>query len=185
MDLDRPTSSSLDDLDPEASARVSRVLAALLSAGWSPLVHETYRSPERQEHLASLGRSRVSKDGAHQERRAVDVVDGATVAGHLNLWGASLDSWGLTPEQVEERKAHAEAFFQALGSAARAEGLTWGGGWTSFYDPAHIELPQGLLGKAVGVVDSHPVASIGATVAILAAVILAILAVAALSPRRR
>jgi peptidoglycan L-alanyl-D-glutamate endopeptidase CwlK len=181
VDPSQVTSRSLDDLDPSVKLHALAVIARMEARGFPVYVSETYRSAERQAWLAEHGRSRVSKDGAHGQRRALDLVDARMVAGVMVLWGASDPSWGLSAEQVAARKAAAAEFFRALGEEARAEGFTWGGGWTSLYDPAHLEWPSGAVGKAVGVVDAHPVTV--ALLGTLALLVLVILAIAAL-PRK-
>lgn len=177
-DLTKATSRNLADLLPEVQPHASAVLARMAARGFPVYVFETFRSDERQTYLKNQGRSKVEKDGAHGQRRAMDLVDGRTVAGHLNLWGASAPEWGLSSEDVAARKAAAAEFFDALGEEARREGFTWGGGWTSLYDPAHVEWPSGSLGKAVGVVDSHPLIVLSLVTVI--ALALAILAIASL-----
>ena len=44
--------------------------------------------------------------------------------------------------------AEANGFWQALGAAAKAEGLNWGGDWRSFKDWAHVQLhPNNMLAE--------------------------------------
>lgn len=143
----RPTSRDLSDLAADLRPKVEAVLKRLTDAGHVPVVFETYRSPERGAYLDHTGASRtggkslhcVSVDGA-RAARAVDIIDGSLDAdGRTIAWGASSAELGKT--RRAERTAQAMRFFKALGEAAAAEGLKWGGNWRSFPDLCHIEAP--------------------------------------------
>ncbi len=136
-DPKKPTSSSMAELVPDFRNRLERVLDRLENEGFSPKVNETFRSEARQALMFELGTSKTPKVGNHHWGRAADIVDGRKDAqGRVVLWGASLDTWS----NAAERQRMADNFFAALGRAAKAEGLTWGGDWRSFPDPAHVEL---------------------------------------------
>lgn len=90
---------------PAFRRRVDRMLVQLRADGYDPLVWETFRTQERQDHLRKRGASKARKS-MHQLGAAVDVVCG------LHLWSC--------------RKEGCD-FFAQLGRAAKAQGLHWGG----------------------------------------------------------
>lgn len=130
----------LAHLTPTFRATLELVLQDLRAQGHDPWVAETLRTEERQRDLVArkLSRTMASR---HLTGQAADVVDGRMVGGHLVLWGASDPSWHLMQEQERARKLAAREFFAALGAACARHGLTWGGSWRSFPDPAHVEIP--------------------------------------------
>lgn len=134
---------STADLHPDVRFRVERTVARLQRDGWTPLVFEVRRHKDRGTALASAGFSQLGAASRHVadagQVRAADVVDGRTLHGRLVLWGDTDPAWGLTEAQAADRRAAAAAFFAALGPVAESEGLTWGGRWTSPYDPAHLQ----------------------------------------------
>ena len=130
-------SRSLSALQPAFRARVDAIISDLEAAGYPVWVAETHRSAERQAELVRRKLSWTSHS-RHEDRLAADLVDGRTVAGHLVLWGASMDVWRLSDEEERQRREAAEDFFRQLGAAAHRHGVTWGGDWRH-YDPAHIE----------------------------------------------
>lgn len=135
VDLSKPTSISLDDLERTFAAQVRQLIADMEFAGFPVFIAETYRSPERQAWLYEQGFSQIREGGAHPAGMAVDLTDGRTDSeGRTVHYGASLESW----PNAAERSAMADEFFAALGQRAQALGLTWGGTW-SFYDPAHVQ----------------------------------------------
>ena len=132
VDVAKVTSTDLGELLPDVRPRVEAVLAGLRSQGFDPRVYETYRSPERADYLKDKGVSKAGRASYHVKRRAVDIIDNRRDSkGDRILWGAPMHKGADT-----ERKAKADAFFQALGRLVEANGGTWGGRW-SFYDPAH------------------------------------------------
>jgi len=143
-DLTRPTTADLAALHPDVRARVEAMIADLRGQGCLPLVFETARSPERAAYLASIGRSQAGTASLHVPRsdglaRAADVVDGRRDEhGRLLLWGGAFP--GDPPDISARREAAAADYFRAQGAAAARAGLTWGGSWRSFRDPAHVEL---------------------------------------------
>lgn len=108
---------SLDLCAPLFAAAVQRTLARLVG-GPTEMVFETLRTPERQSFLYGFGR---------------DYDDGR---GKVTKARTSLTSWhgyGLACDVVEKDTtpwAVPDGFWGALGEAAEAEGLAWGGRWT-------------------------------------------------------
>lgn len=131
-------SRSLSDLHPAFALKVQSIISDLEAAGYPVWLAETLRTAERQ---ADLVRRKLSwtDHSRHQDGLAADLVDGRTVAGHLVLWGASMEVWRLSDEEERQRLEAAREFFAALGEAAHRHGVTWGGDWKRHYDPAHIE----------------------------------------------
>lgn len=134
VDVKKITSSDLGELLPDVRAKAEAVLGELRAQGFDPRVYETYRSPERADYLAQIGRSKAGRASYHVKRRALDVVDNRRDSrGDRVLWGASTGKGNDA-----ERKALADSFFRAFGAAVKKHGGTWGGDW-SFYDPAHAQ----------------------------------------------
>ncbi len=135
----------LDALHPDLRPTVEAVIADLEAQGWEVAVRSGWRSAERQEAIFLLGRvgerlgqspwSRVrGGQSCHNQLRA----DGGPGS-------AAVD---LGPRGVEDLRQRA-AFYRALGEAAKARGLRWGGDfrhsnavWARYgmgWDPAHVE----------------------------------------------
>lgn len=111
----------------------------LREKGYEPHMVYTWRSSETQGRLQAEGKSKVS----FSFHNAVD---------------ASGQPAALACDLIDKRHGWsgpaASAFFAALGKAAQARGLTWGGDWDSnpdtkntFNDLAHIQMyPNSALG---------------------------------------
>jgi hypothetical protein len=104
--------------------KVERVIATLAEAGFQPKIFFGWRSVEVQKKLVKEGRSKVT----------FSFHNAQTKKGIPNAWAVDLIDarWGW-------EKAEAKTFFKALGKAAKAEGLVWGGDWEDFRDWAHIQ----------------------------------------------
>ncbi|MGE5486988.1 MAG: M15 family metallopeptidase [bacterium] len=105
--------------------KVEAVLAALREQGFQPRIVYAWRGVEVQRKLVAEGKSKVrfsfhnaQKPDGTPASYAADIVD---------------RRWGWT--EAAERNG----FWRALGEAARAQGLVWGGDWKSFPDVAHIQ----------------------------------------------
>lgn len=103
---------SLGELTPSTGAAVRGVLRRMRALGFDPVVHETYRTDARARKLARKGTG--IERSMHRLGLAADIVDRA------RGWDAP------------------EAFWRALGESAEAEGLVWGGRWSS-PDVAHVQ----------------------------------------------
>jgi peptidoglycan L-alanyl-D-glutamate endopeptidase CwlK len=129
-DVTRPIPYDPAHLDPTFRAKLDATFAVLRSQGWDPKVFEGARSQQRQAWLWGEGRpefpvygragkyktktldaSSHGSDGA----RATDVISASTAWSNMD-------------------------FFYALGAAAKAQGLTWGGDWPGIRDYTHVEL---------------------------------------------
>lgn len=137
----------LDGLHPTFRMALLRALEDLRQQGYEPKVYETIRIAERQRLMYDRGASKVSQVGPHHYGLAADIIDGRphpSRRGQIVGWG----SWH-TDTTVPNRGKHragdlqaadmARDFYEALGRAARAQGLVWGGDWRSFVDKPHVE----------------------------------------------
>ena len=134
-------------LHPSMRAKWQRVKARLEAQGYQPVIASAWRDPATQASLHASGASQVSfsfhqaVDAAgNPAAQAIDAID--------KRYG-----WGTSAT-----RAKAAAFFMALGAAAKAEGLYWGGDWSRSnptwaaynmgWDPAHIQLqPNSALSQ--------------------------------------
>jgi peptidoglycan L-alanyl-D-glutamate endopeptidase CwlK len=129
-----PQEKKLASLEPGFRAKIVRVIAKLKNDGFQPKIVFGWRSVAVQQRLVAQGKSTVrfsfhnaQKPDGTPNAWAVDVIDAR--------W-----SWN-------EPDCH--KFFKALGDAGKAEGLVWGGDWTTFKDWAHL---QGRQNSELGAV---------------------------------
>jgi peptidoglycan L-alanyl-D-glutamate endopeptidase CwlK len=115
----------LESLNPAMRRKVERVVERLEAEGYKPKVVYGWRSLKVQEDLVARGVSRVKfsfhnaqKKNGQPNAYAVDIID------RRYAWSD---------------KAKTSGFWDALGRAAKNEGLYWGGSWRSFKDWAHIQ----------------------------------------------
>jgi hypothetical protein len=115
----------LASLDPRMRGKVERTLATLHERGFKPKVFFAWRSVAVQLALVEKGNSTVrfsfhnaQKPNGRPNAYAVDIID--------RRW-----AWN--------EEAETNGFWQALGTAGKAEGLYWGGDWRSFKDWAHLQ----------------------------------------------
>lgn len=96
--------------------------------GYSMVLLEGYRTPERQNRLASIG-PHVTRAGAyqsyHQHGRAAD----SAFMRHGKIVISEKDPWALKG-------------YRQFGEVAESVGLTWGGRW-KLMDFGHVELRRG------------------------------------------
>lgn len=114
-------------LDPVFMQRALAVFARMQVRGYQMALLEGYRSPERQDSLASLGPN-VTRARAYQSK---------------HQYGLALDAAPVLNGRlvISERDPWAMQAYQALGEEAEKAGLVWGGRW-SFRDYGHIEAPE-------------------------------------------
>lgn len=134
LSTEHPSLASADrdwsKLDPRFAQRVLELMGRTARRGYPVALIEGYRSPQRQDALASgtlfLTHARAFQS-RHQFGMAADVApvrDGRLVISERDPW-----AW------------HA---YQVLGEEAEALGLAWGGRW-SFRDYGHIEARAELV----------------------------------------
>lgn len=129
-----PPERKLQSLDHRMQLKVQRVTEALKAQGFKPKIVYAWRSVAVQQDLVAQGRSRVRFSFHNAQRRdgsprayAADIID--------RRW-----AWSVM--------AKTNGFWEALGSAAKREGLFWGGDWRSFKDWAHIQFhPNRILAE--------------------------------------
>lgn len=98
---------------------------SLRASGFQPTIVYGWRSVAVQEELLKQGHTTVHfsfhnaqlPDGTPNSH-AADIVD---------------ERWQRTPAAAKN------GFWEALGKAAKEEGLVWGGDWKSFLDVAHVQ----------------------------------------------
>lgn len=120
-----PVQRSLDRLAPQFRAAVERTLARL-QGGRTEWPFETLRTPDRQHYLFGFGRT--YDDGRGRVTNAES---------HDTSW----HGFGLAVDVVEKDGTPWDAppdFWLALGEAAEAEGLVWGGRW-QHPDKPHLQ----------------------------------------------
>ncbi|WP_345532171.1 M15 family metallopeptidase [Viridibacterium curvum] len=112
-------------LDQDFEQRLLRVFQRMREQGYEMALLEGYRSPERQNQLASQG-SHVTNARAFQS---------------YHQFGLAADCAFLRDGKlvISERDPWAMRGYELYGQAAEAFGLTWGGRW-KMMDLGHVEL---------------------------------------------
>lgn len=113
---------NLDGLQADFRVKVIAILKELAGKGWKPVVAEGLRTRAQQAEKVRLGYSKTM-NSAHLLGLGADIVD------RRYAWGGPAASTSY-------------AFWTDLGTAARAQGLIWGGDWKKFKDVAHVEAPR-------------------------------------------
>ena len=98
--------------------------------GYLLRVTATHRSVREQQMLFAQGRTRPG--------RVVTMVDGVKQMSKHNYFPSRAIDYCVT---VGGKVSWAEAEYEVVGPFMEAEGLVWGGSWTSFRDLPHVELP--------------------------------------------
>lgn len=137
ISAERPALETADrdweKLNPRFTQSVLLVIARLRERGYSFVLLEGYRSPERQEKLADLG-NQVTNARAFQSK-------------HQYGFAADLAPMRDNRLMISERDPWAMQAYTALGEEAEKAGLTWGGRWW-FKDYGHIEVPEAVASLA-------------------------------------
>jgi peptidoglycan L-alanyl-D-glutamate endopeptidase CwlK len=129
VELVRPAlgsaSRNWDRLDADFRQRLLVVFQIMRQYGYEMALLEGYRSPERQDYLASLG-PHVTSAAAFQS---------------YHQFGLAADSAFFLNGRIiiDERDPWAMKGYKLYGEAAEAAGLTWGGRW-KMMDFGHVEL---------------------------------------------
>jgi hypothetical protein len=114
--------------------RVTALLGRMTALGFSPVLWETYRSPERAAMLVVQGKSHArGGKSMHCYGIAADFICGE-------------HKWSCDERDEHGKRKYTCDFFHALGDQARHCGLTWGGDWDSnpltpqgFDDRPHVQ----------------------------------------------
>lgn len=136
-----PANTSLDLLAPKVRLAADRVLAGMAAAGFKAVQFDTLRTNDRQGFLYGKGRTaeQLEAVGVKTVFAWPDCPDGiVTKAPKAD------QSWhgaGCAFDVVENDKSPwnaPQAFWNTLGTLARANGLAWGGDWR-FLDLPHCQ----------------------------------------------
>ena len=121
-----PVDQSLTHCAPRFATRVLAVLDHMQSLGFDPMISESCRSDARQAWLYGFGR---------------EYDDGRGIVTQAPTGDTSWHKFGLAADIISKATEWnaPDAFWQALGLSARAEGLVWGGDWPRFTDRPHIQ----------------------------------------------
>lgn len=126
-------SRNWEKLDADFRQRLLAVFEVMRRYGYEVALLEGYRSPERQDYLASLG-TNVTSAAAFQSYHQFGLA--ADCAFFLN--GRIV---------IDEKDPWAMRGYKLYGEAAEAAGLAWGGRW-KMMDFGHVELRRpGTLAK--------------------------------------
>ncbi len=123
----------LRSLSAKMRPKVKQVLKSLRLDGFKPKIYYGWRSVAVQLQLVKKGHSKVRFSFHNAQKKN----------GTPNAYGADIIdrrwAWG--------KQAKANGFWDALGRAAKAQGLFWGGNWRRFKDWAHVQYhPNSKLG---------------------------------------
>ena len=145
--MDPPWSNDLADLDPGFRSTVVRLIDALGNQGFHPVPGCTFRSADAQDLIYRVGNATQARGGQSCHNW---MVDGKPASLAVDLWEGGLSAGIFLG--LESSLAEQVPFLHALGKAAAAAGLPWGGNWkghpsawTSWglgWDPAHVEDPR-------------------------------------------
>ncbi len=143
----------LDDVHPALKERVIQLAERLSARQMSFLITDGMRTFEEQDALYRKGRKLVNGtwipiDPVHE----TGIVTKAKGGRSNHNYGLAIDSYPVIQGRVyTEIPEHASVQFRqrfraiqkAIGEEGEAVGLTWGGRWTNFNDPPHLQLfPQ-------------------------------------------
>jgi peptidoglycan L-alanyl-D-glutamate endopeptidase CwlK len=115
---DPTTMKHMNSISSTLSSKLGAVLAELEGKGWEPRVAEGVRTVEEQAKKVRQGYSQTMKS-AHLHGNAVDIVDAR---------------YGWNGPAAN----HQFEFWKDLNAAVKKVGLSSGGDWKNFKDPAHV-----------------------------------------------
>ena len=120
----------LDELHPKLKELALKLLDEAKRQGLNAKIIDTFRSPERQDHLYAQGRTRA----------------GSIVTNARGKDMSSYHNWRLAFDCVQNvpGKEYDAAFLAKLGKIGQSLGLEWGGGWSTFKDAPHFQFTFGL-----------------------------------------
>jgi len=126
--MNKSSKDRLAKVHPELATRITKTAATLAARGTTIEVVQGLRTYAEQDALYAQGRTKPGKkvtnarggQSNHNFGLAVDVCP--FVSGKPN-WDAPQTTW------------------ERIGEAGEAEGLEWGGNWSSIVDMPHLQLP--------------------------------------------
>lgn len=129
----------LDGVHPDLVSKLETVFAALLAAGHAMFVVQGVRTAAQQKALYAQGRTAPG--------RIVTMKDGVVHKSNHQPWtdglGHAVDCAFLGPDPFS--LSHP---WETYGQLVEAQGLTWGGRWTTPHDLPHAELRSTPAAKA-------------------------------------
>jgi len=128
--MDQASRTRLSKVHPELARRVEKTIDALTAAGLDVRVVQGLRTYEEQNALFAQGRSRKGPK-----------VTKARGGQSNHNFGLAVD---LCPFDDGAADWDNDRAFTLIGAAGKAQGLEWGGDWSSFPDRPHLQLRTGL-----------------------------------------
>ena len=125
------TEKKLKTLDRKFAPLASALLQAGYAVGLNPQISDGYRTPEEQDALYAIGRTKKGK-----------IVTNAKAGQSSHNYGVAIDIFFL----LEDGSASwSIPLYRRLWKAAQVvglqeKGLTWSGDWKTFKEMAHFEL---------------------------------------------
>lgn len=116
----------LTELKPKVRALAEALKAECMREGFRIIISRGFRSPEEQEALYELGRT---KPGS--------IVTHAKGGSSYHNYGVAFDIRPIVPDGVKEE------YYRRAGPLGEKLGLSWGGRWESFTDLPHFEFTAG------------------------------------------
>lgn len=149
--MNKSSEGRLAKVHPELTARIRRAASTLSAQGITIEVVQGLRTYAEQNALYAQGRTKPgkkvtnAKGGAsnHNFGLAVDVCP--FVSGKPN-WDASQGTW------------------DKIGDAGKAEGLEWGGDWSSLIDLPHLQIPGLSIAQCRALYDTGGLSKVWAAV---------------------
>ena len=134
----RPDSKDIADCHPYLIARWPLVRDMFKQIMQNDLfLTSTYRSPETQAKLYAQGRTTPGQ--------IVTSIDGVSRKSFHNFYPARAFDVCVDMDLTDAVKpSWREELYKPLGYIAREVGLIWGGGWTSFKDMPHLQIPRSV-----------------------------------------
>lgn len=125
------TTERLKTLRPDFKKLVDELLALGYANGLNPQVSSALRTPEEQDALYAVGRTRPGK-----------VVTAAKRWQSAHNYGTAVDIFFLAPDGTAD---FSEAKYKKLDALAKAAGLygkgmEWSGAWKTFREQAHWQV---------------------------------------------
>ncbi|HET8781068.1 MAG TPA: M15 family metallopeptidase [Pyrinomonadaceae bacterium] len=128
----------LDKVHPKLKEKVTQLAARLAARNMSFLVTDGMRTFAEQDELFKQGRTKPGK-----------IVTKSRGGESNHNYGLAIDSYPVIDGRVftdipdgatQQFRKTFNAIQQAIGEEGEAVGLTWGGRWTSMFDPPHLQL---------------------------------------------
>ena len=126
--MNKSSKDRLAKVHPELATRITRTAATLAARGTTIEVVQGLRTYAEQDALYAQGRTKPGKKvtnarGGQSNHNFGLAVDVCPFVGGKPNWDAPPATW------------------ERIGEAGEAEGLEWGGNWSSIVDMPHLQLP--------------------------------------------